>query len=70
MKIERCPKGHFFDGDRYDACPLCPPAPEPTLPPASTRLHLPTWAVPEETSLSREWGRSFRSISFPPFLIR
>ena len=24
MKIERCPEGHFFDGDRYETCPLCP----------------------------------------------
>lgn len=34
MKIERCPQGHFFDGDRYDVCPLCPPdpAPEPFRP--------------------------------------
>lgn len=32
MKIERCPRGHFFDGDRYEACPLCPPE-EVILPP-------------------------------------
>lgn len=25
MQIERCPRGHFFDADRYDLCPLCPP---------------------------------------------
>lgn len=35
MKIERCPQGHFFDGDRYDACPLCKTTsapPQPVLP--------------------------------------
>ena len=25
MRIERCPRGPFFDADRYDLCPLCPP---------------------------------------------
>ena len=29
MRIERCPQGHFFDGDRYHGCPLCPPEPDP-----------------------------------------
>lgn len=29
MKIERCPEGHFFDGDRYENCPLCPGKEEP-----------------------------------------
>lgn len=47
MKIERCPRGHFFDGDRYDACPLCPPEPaaEPSCPPV--KEHRPTvgWLV-------------------------
>lgn len=41
MKIERCPQGHFFDGDRYDDCPLCPPKPEPkppALPQAPRRI--------------------------------
>ena len=32
MKIERGPQGHFFDGDRYDTCPLCPNEPEPFRP--------------------------------------
>lgn len=29
MRIERCPRGHFFDGDRFDVCPLCPSEPDP-----------------------------------------
>lgn len=36
MKIERCPQGHFFDGDRYDDCPLCPPREEPVREPEPT----------------------------------
>ncbi|MGM9605210.1 MAG: FHA domain-containing protein [Faecousia sp.] len=55
MKIERCPQGHFFDGDRYDACPLCPPKPKPAPP----RPVLPTvgWLVCTEEA----WrGRDFR----------
>lgn len=23
MKLTRCEKGHFYDGDRYDSCPCC-----------------------------------------------
>lgn len=29
MRIERCLRGHFFDADRFEACPLCPPEPDP-----------------------------------------
>lgn len=32
MRIERCPQGHFFDGSRYDRCPLCPLERESFLP--------------------------------------
>lgn len=28
MKIEQCPRGHFFDAHRHGACPLCPGEPE------------------------------------------
>lgn len=57
MKIERCPQGHFFDGDRFEACPFCPPPsqPEPALAPAPAPVA--GWLV----CTQEPWrGRDFR----------
>lgn len=54
MKIERCPQGHFFDGDRYEACPLCPPEETPPPPQASPTVG---WLI----CTGEPWqGRDFR----------
>lgn len=53
MMIERCPQGHFFDGNRYASCPYCPREPEP----AKAQYPAVGWVV----CTQEPWrGRDFR----------
>ena len=55
VKIERCPQGHFFDANRYDACPLCVGTPEPE--PAQPQYPTVGWLVCTQAPWQ---GRDFR----------